>query len=84
MLPILAKVEAINMMVMSKYNFFLCNLTIPLASLKSLEDKIVKYIRNWFGLNKSSNRDTMFILMKLGGLKLVSWTPTSIYIAKKI
>ena len=82
MLPIVAKVGAINMMVMSKFNFFLCNLTIPIASLKSLEDNIVKYIRNWFGLNKSSNRDIMFIPKKLGGLGIMD--PTSIYIAKKI
>ena len=38
-----------------------------IVTLKSLEDNIVKYIRNWFGLNKSSNRDIMFIPKKLGG-----------------
>lgn len=81
-LPVVAKVEAINMMVMSKLNFYLCNVSIPISTLKTLEDKIVSLIRNWFGLNKSSNRDIMFIPKKYGGLGIRD--PTPLYIAKKI
>ena len=80
MLPIVAKVEAINMMVMSKFNFFLCNLTIPIVSLKSLEDNIVKYIRNWFGLNKSSNISCSFL--RNSGV-LVSWIPRLFTLPKR-
>jgi len=53
-----------------------------MSTLKTLEDNIVKCIRNWFGLNKSSNRDIMFIPRKRGGLGIMN--PTSVYIAKKI
>lgn len=81
-LPIVSKVEAINMMVMSKFNFYLCNMSIPVTTLKKLEDNIVKHVRNWFGLNKSSNRDIMFLSRKHGGLGIMD--PTSVYIAKKI
>ena len=44
--------------------------------------KIVKFIRSWFGLNNSSNRDIMFIPRKFGGLGVIN--PTTTYIAKKI
>ena len=48
-LPILAKLEAINIMVMSKLNFYLGNVTMSLSQLTVLEDEIVKFIRSWFG-----------------------------------
>ena len=70
------------MMVMSKFNFYLCNLSIPIASLKRLEDNIVKHVRNWLSLNKSSNRDIMFIPKRRGGLGILD--PIATYIAKKI
>ena len=82
MLPIVAKFEAINIMVMSKLNFYLSNVTMSLSQLTVLEDEIVKFIRSWFGLNNSSNRDIMFIPRKFGGLGVIN--PTTTYIAKKI
>ena len=81
-LPIVAKLEAINIMVMSELNFYLSNVTMSLLQLTVLEDEIVKFIRSWFGLNNSSNRDIMFIPRKFGGLGVIN--PTTTYIAKKI
>ena len=62
----------------------MCNviLSMPLSILKVLEDNIVGYVRNWFGLNNSSNRDIMLILRKMGGLGIMD--PIAIYAAKKI
>ena len=81
-LHIVAKLEAINIMFMSKLNFYLSNVTMSLSQLTVLEDEIVKFIRSWFGLNNSSNRDIMFIPRKFGGLGVIN--PTTTYIAKKI
>ena len=83
-LPIVAKLEAINsyIMVMSKLNFYLSNVTMSLSQLTVLEDEIVKFIRSWFGLNNSINRDIMFLPRKFGGLGVIN--PTTTYIAKKI
>ena len=77
-----AKLEAINIMVMSKLNFYLSNVTMLLSQLTVLEDEIVKFIRSWFDLNNSSNRDIMFIPRKFGGLGVINLTTT--YIAKKV
>ena len=70
-LPIVAKLEVINIMVMSRLNFYLINVTMSLSQLTVLEDEIVKFIRSWFGLNNSSNRDIMFIPGKFGGLGVI-------------
>ena len=67
---------------MSKLNFYLSNVTMSLSQLTVLEDEIVKFIRSWFGLNNSSNREIMFIPRKCGGLGVIN--PTTTYIAKKI
>ena len=68
-------------MVMSKLNFYLSNVTRSLSQLTVLEDEIVKFIRSWFGVNNSTNRDIMFIPGKFGGLGVIN--PTTTYIAKK-
>ena len=81
-LPVVSKLEAINTMVMSKLNFYLSNITLSITKLDTFEDQIVSHVRSWFGLNKSSNRDFMFISKNNGGLGIIN--PATTYIAKKI
>jgi hypothetical protein len=69
-------------MAISKLNFYFCNITFPLKNLLAMEDSIVKCIREWFNLNKSSNRDIIFIPTFKGGLGVLS--PSTMYVAKKL
>ena len=69
-------------MAISKLNFYFCNITFPLKKLLDMENSIVDCIRNWLKLNKSSNRDIMFIPKSKGGLGILH--PTTMYIAKKM
>jgi hypothetical protein len=82
LLPIVANVQAINQMAISKLNFYFPNISFPLKTLIAMEDSIVKYIRIWFKFNKSSNRDIIFIPSSKGGLGVLS--PSTMYISKKI
>ncbi|KAJ8030128.1 hypothetical protein HOLleu_26439 [Holothuria leucospilota] len=58
------------------------NITFPAKTLANMEDNIVKYIRGWFHLNKSSNRDIIFIPSSKGDLGVLS--PSSMYVSKKL
>ncbi|KAJ8037044.1 Retrovirus-related Pol polyprotein from type-2 retrotransposable element R2DM [Holothuria leucospilota] len=81
-LPVSAKIQAVNDMAISKLNFYFSNITFPVKTLANMEDNIVKYIREWFHLNKSSNRDIIFLPSSKGGLGVLS--PSSMYVSKKL
>ncbi|KAJ8033952.1 Retrovirus-related Pol polyprotein from type-2 retrotransposable element R2DM [Holothuria leucospilota] len=81
-LPVSAKIQAANDMAISKLNFYFSNITFPAKTLANMEDNIVKYIREWFHLNKSSNRDIIFLPSSKGGLGVLS--PSSMYVSKKL
>ena len=59
-LPNSAKVQAINIMCMSKLSFYFPNISFPENVLKELEDIIVDQIRTWFDLNSSTTRSFIF------------------------
>ena len=59
-LPNSGKIQALNIMCMSKLNFYFPNMSFPEYVLKEIEDLIVDSIRSWFDLNTSSTRSFMF------------------------
>ena len=81
-LPIGAKIEAINTILMSKLTFYFSNITFSEKRLQDMESLIVNAVRQWLRLNKSSTRAFMFTPKKLGGLGILK--PSTLYKAKKI
>ena len=80
LLPTSAKLDAINVMCLSKLNFYFPNLMFLEKELNQLEDEIVLYVRSWLGLNKSSSRSFFFTAKSKGGLGLIN--PRVVYHAK--
>ncbi len=81
LLPITAKLQAINIIAMSQLSFYFSNLSFADKKLKELEDLIVSRVRQWTGLNNSSTRSFMFLPKRHGGLGLIK--PSSTYHARK-
>ena len=71
-LPNSAKIQAINVMCMSKLKFYYPNLHFTEKKLKEIEDIIVGYARHWLELNSSSTRSFFFTPKSLGGLGLIN------------
>ena len=71
-LPSSAKLEAINMMCLSKLNFYFPNLTFSEKELTTIENEVISYARHWLGLNKSSARAYFFTARSKGGLGLIN------------
>ena len=80
LLPSTAKLEAINIMCMSKINFYFPNLIFLEKHLMLLEDLIVGYARHWLSLNNSSTRAFFFTPQSKGGLGLIN--PKVMYYGK--
>ena len=53
-LPIFAKCEAVNIIVMSKLQFYFGNTHFTVKSLLDLEISLVRLVREWFSLNTSA------------------------------
>ena len=81
-LPNFAKIEAINVICLSKLNFYFPNLIFSEKELATLEDEVVSYVRHWLGLNKSSTRSYFFTAKSKGGLGLIN--PRVSYYAKHL
>ena len=81
-LPVAAKIDAINKIIMSKFNFYFCNMFFPDKLLMQIESEIVSEVRYWLTLNKSSTRAFMFIPHKYGGLGILK--PSTMYYAKRV
>ena len=79
-IPSSAKLEAINLMCLSKLNFYFPNLMFSEKELTTLEDEVISYARHWLSLNKSSTRSYFFTARSKGGLGLVN--PRVAYHAK--
>ena len=82
LLPSSAKLQAINIMCISKLNFYFANSVFSESELKTLEDEIVSYARHWLKLNNSSARAFFFVPRSKGGLGLIS--PKIAYYAKHL
>ena len=80
LLPITAKLQAVNIMAISKLNFFFPNTIFSENELKELEDEIVSSARHWLKLNDSSSRAFFFTPRSKGGLGLIN--PRVSYYAK--
>ena len=80
LLPSSAKLEAINVVLMSKLVFYFSNLLLHEKDLKVFEDNIVSYARHWLGLNSSSTRAYFFTPKSRGGLGVMN--PRIMYYAK--
>ena len=81
-LPIAAKLEAVNAILISKLNFYFCNIQFTEKLLKLFENKIVQEVRHWLALNNSCTRAFMFLPRCQGGLGLVK--PATMYHAKHV
>jgi hypothetical protein len=81
-LPLVAKLQAINIMACSKLNFFFPNLTFSVKKIKEMEDYIVRHVRGWLKLNKSSTRSFMFSPRHEGALGILN--PSAMYSAKHL
>ena len=81
-LPIGAKLQSVNTILLSKLGFYFSNLNFAEKQLKDVENQIVRNVRDWLALNNSSTRSFMFLPRKEGGLGLLK--PSSIYHAKKL
>ena len=81
LLPITAKLQAVNIMAISKLNFFFPNTIFSENELKELEDDIVSSARHWLKLNNSSSRAFFFTPRSKGGLGLIN-PRVSYYYAK--
>ena len=81
-LPVGAKIEAINTILMPKLMFYFSNITFSEKRLQDMESLIVNAVRQWLRLNKSSTRAFMFTSKKHGGLGILK--PSTMYKAKKI
>ena len=79
-LPITAKIQAVNIMAISKLNFYFPNTVFSESQLKDLEDEIVSSARHWLSLNNSSSRAFFFTPRSKGGLGLIN--PKVSYYAK--
>ena len=64
-LPIVAKLQAVNDMAVSKLNFYFSNLSFPVKTMSTMEDGILKYVCEWMHLNKSSPGSGLPNLAKL-------------------
>ena len=78
-LPVIAKIEAINIMICAALESKFCNASIPIQKLKWYEDEIVRHVRKWLGMNNNANRKFMFVAKSQGGLGLRN--PLNMYIA---
>ncbi len=81
-LPATAKLQAVNTILNSKLNFYYCNLMFPEKTLLEFENKLVRNVRVWLGLNDSVTRSFMFLPNAQGGLGLIK--PSSVYHRKKV
>ena len=82
LLPNSAKVQAINVMCISRLNFYFPNMSFPECVLQECEDMLVDAIRSWFDLNKSSTRSFMFTPKCKGGLGIPQ--PHALYYASRL
>ena len=76
-LPIFAKCEAVNIIVISKLQFYFSNTHFTVKSLLDLENSLVRLVHEWFSLNTSAARSFMFVPKCNGGLGLRN--PTILY-----
>ena len=81
-LPVVAKIDAINKIIMSKFSFYFPNMPFPDIVLKQIETGVVFELRAWLTLNKSGTCAFMFIPRKQGGLGILQ--PMTMYYAKRV
>lgn len=81
-LPLNRKIEAVNIIVSSKLNFYYSNVQFTEKLLNQLESRIVGFVRETLKLNTSSTRSQIFTPRKQGGLGLLK--PTTMYHAKRV
>ena len=81
-LPIFAKCKAVNMIVMSKLQFYFSNTHFTVKSLLDLENLLVRLVREWFSLNTSATHSFMFVPKCNVGLGLRN--PTTLYNSKRV
>ena len=81
-LPVATKLQAINIMAMSRLHFYFPNMTFTEKALSELEDATVCKVRSWLDLNDSSTRKIMFSPRNKGGLGILN--PRIMYHAKKL
>ena len=81
-LPIAAKIEAINTILISKLSFYFANMHFPDNILYQIESCIVYEVRQWLALNNSSTRSCMFLPRKHGGLGILK--ASTLYYAKRV
>ena len=82
LLPTTAKLDAVNVMCISKLNFYFSNLFFSEKQLLTLEDEIVKCVRHWLQLNNSSTRSFFFTPRSKGGLGITN--PRVAYHSKQL
>ena len=82
LLPTSAKLEAINVLCMSRLSFSFPNLIYLEKQLSEIEDNIIDYARHWLSLNNSSTRAFFFTPRSRGGLGLIN--PKVMYYAKHL
>ena len=82
LLPTSAKLEAINVLCMSRLSFTFPNLIYLEKQLAEVEKSVVEYARHWLCLNDSSTRAYFFTPKSRGGLGLIN--PRVMYYAKHL
>ena len=71
LLPISAKLEAINNVYLHKVSFYFPSLMFTVKELTEIEDSIVFYLRDWLKINSSSTRSYFFSPKSQGGLGMI-------------
>lgn len=75
-LPLIMKLEAIRQIALAKVQHLFSNVHIPRKALREMNDKTVRLVRQWTGLNSHSTRDIIFHSKQEGGLGVPNfeWT----------
>ena len=78
-LPTIFKLQAIREIALAKVQHLFANLYIPQTTLKELNDKTVRLVRKWVGINTHSTRDIIFQSRRDGGLGVsnIEWVYTA-------
>ena len=72
LLPLSAKLEAINNVYLHKISFYFPSLMFTVKELTEIEDSIVFYLRTWLKINSSSTRSYFFSPKSQGGLGMIN------------
>ena len=72
LLPISAKIEAINSVYLHKISFYFSTLMFTVKELTEIEDSIVFYLRDWLKINSSSTRSYFFCPKSQGGIGMIN------------